>query len=191
MRDKRERFGRPFPTRKPKLAKKAQPMGLSGVLELIDTPHLFQLIENLRLAGRLTLISGDEIVDVYFEKGKVVYAESEHNKIKLGSLLIKKGLVTKEHAQEALDIFNEEGGRRRIGEILIDLGYITKAKLEEAIVSQIKISIASTLLWKSGDFEFVADEHPPIGDFAMDINLQVLIIEVMRRSDEKTHAESQ
>ncbi len=182
-------MARGFPGKRAKPVKKSRlKAGLpafEGDLDFIDTSRLFQIIENIQGTGKVELASDDELVDVYFDKGKLVFAETVHNKIKLGSLLIKKGLVTKEQAQEALDVFDEERGRRKIGEILIDLGYIEKKDLENAMLSQIKIAVASTLLWKSGTFVFIKDVAPPVDDLILDINVQLLIIEVLRRSDEK------
>jgi hypothetical protein len=163
--------------------------GFCGSLELIDASSLFQLINNITASGLLEINTGDEQVEVFFREGKLIFAQAASNKIKLGSLLVKKGVVSKEKAQEALDIFSEEGGTRKLGRILIDLGYVDKEALQGAIVSQIKIAVCSTLLWKNGHFSFIPDVAPPIDDFILDVNVQHLIIEVLRRSDEMAQPE--
>lgn len=172
----------PPPKKKP-MGKKIQ-NDLYGTLELVHPTNLFQLMNNISATGLLEVATLEEIVSIYFKNGKIIFAEAESNKIKLGSLLVKKGLVNKEKAQEALDIFEDERGKRRIGEILVDLGYIDEDALEKAVTSQIKIAIANTLLWKEGEFQFFCDVEPPEDSLLIDLNIQYLILEVVRRTDE-------
>lgn len=54
--------------------------------------------------------------------------------MKLGEILIKKGLLTKERLQEALDIQVQRGGK--IGSILASLNYVDKDKVGEALSEQ-------------------------------------------------------
>ena len=62
-----------------------------------------------------------------------------HN-IRLGDLLVQKGLISEEELQNALKRQKEllnEGVREKLGEILVELGYITEKELLEALSEQL------------------------------------------------------
>jgi len=69
------------------------------------------------------------------DKGEKPVNRQETLKINLlGQILLKKGLVSTEQLQEALNVQKKEKGL--LGDILINLGYITEEKLSLALASQ-------------------------------------------------------
>ncbi len=57
--------------------------------------------------------------------------ESFSFRLRIGDVLIKKGLVTPEQVEEALDV--QKSLPKRLGDILVDLGAISREKLEEVL----------------------------------------------------------
>ncbi len=62
---------------------------------------------------------------------KTAGEESFSFRLRIGDVLIKKGLVTAEQVEEALDV--QKSLPKRLGDILVELGYITKEKMEEVL----------------------------------------------------------
>ncbi len=65
------------------------------------------------------------------EGTKTAGEESFSFRLRIGDVLIKKGLVTTEQIEEALDV--QKSLPKRLGDILVELGYISREKLEEVL----------------------------------------------------------
>ena len=60
-------------------------------------------------------------------------------KIRLGDLLIEKGLISQAQLQEALRKQKESGFSKRLGELLVDEGYVTERQIAEALAEQLHL----------------------------------------------------
>ncbi|WP_457595928.1 GspE/PulE family protein [Hydrogenimonas sp.] len=60
-------------------------------------------------------------------------------KIRLGDLLVEKGLLEPSALEEALRIQKESGFSRKLGEILVDEGYVTERQIAEAVAEQLHL----------------------------------------------------
>src|SRR3954468_23217028 len=94
-------------------------MALEGTLKDFSLADIFQLIGLQRKTGVLTLRSKDDTVTVTFLDGKVVGADSLNRRLetRLGSVLMKSGIVTQEQLARALDIQKET--LQRLGYVLV------------------------------------------------------------------------
>ncbi len=50
-------------------------------------------------------------------------------KVKIGQLLLEKGLITEEQLQHALSLQRKEGQDKKLGQIFLELGYVDKDEL--------------------------------------------------------------
>lgn len=57
-------------------------------------------------------------------------------RLKLGEILLKEGLITEENLREALLLQEKEAKKRLLGEIIVSLGFLDKEKLREALSLQ-------------------------------------------------------
>ena len=62
-------------------------------------------------------------------------------KIRIGDLLIQKGLITEAQLKVALE--EQKVKKERLGDILVQLGYITEKRLLEVLAEQLKVKIIS------------------------------------------------
>ena len=58
---------------------------------------------------------------------------SLENKVQLGQLLEKRGIVTTEQIEEALSFQQESGHRKLLGELLVEMGYCTENQIASAL----------------------------------------------------------
>ncbi|MCM8801487.1 MAG: Flp pilus assembly complex ATPase component TadA [Candidatus Omnitrophica bacterium] len=61
--------------------------------------------------------------------------------LKLGELLIKEGLITKDQLERAIQLQNKEGGR--LGEVLVRLGFVKEEQVAEVLAKQLNIPYLS------------------------------------------------
>jgi uncharacterized protein DUF4388 len=129
-------------------------MALEGTLKDFSLADIFQLIGLQRKTGVLTLRGKDDTVTVTFLDGKVVGADSLNRRAenRLGTVLIRTGVLTTDQLNRALEIQRET--LQRLGFILTHYGIISQDVLREAIELQMMQIVYRLFRWKDGDYQF-------------------------------------
>jgi len=157
---------------------------LQGKIGRFTLPEIFQLVANSRKTGTLGIQKDDDIVMVYFKKGKIVYGYGPRQTFHLGQLLRDKGRLTQEQLDEAVGIQATETSSKRLGQILLEREYIDRADLEGVVREQVEELIYSLLSWESGTFKFYENQYPTEEEITVDISVENAILEGYRRIDE-------
>jgi hypothetical protein len=129
-------------------------MALEGTLKDFSLADIFQLIGLQRKTGVLTLRGKDDTVTVTFLDGKVVGADSLNKRLenRLGTVLVKTGMLSSDQLARALEIQKET--LQRLGFILTHYGIISPESLRSAIQLQILQVVYRLFRWKDGDYHF-------------------------------------
>src|SRR5207248_270601 len=160
-------------------------MALEGTLRDFSLADIFQLIGLQRKTGVLTLRGKDDTVTVTFLDGKVVAADSLNRRLetRLGSVLIKSGLLTQEQLNRALEIQKET--LQRLGFILTHYGIISPDSLKQAIQLQILQIVYRLFRWKDGDYHFSQETTIEYDrDNVVPISAESILMEGARMIDE-------
>ena len=157
-------------------------MDLRGNLAVFGPISVLQLISLQSSTGELTFESGINTARVYFDGGNVTFAEIANRRMKLGEYLVSQGLVARAHLDRALEI---QGDRQRLGAVLVEMGAIDSISLRRAIEEQIKEVMYELVRWKNGRFRFTSGRRPKAQDVFIDIPLDHLILEGLKRLDEE------
>jgi type IV pilus assembly protein PilB len=64
------------------------------------------------------------------------------NRVRLGDLLVQRGVVTNEQLVHALELQQNGQQQRLIGEILVDMGYATKEQVLSAVAESCSVPFA-------------------------------------------------
>lgn len=163
-------------------------MDLQGSIAKFTLPDIFQLIATGRKTGTLAVQNEDSIVMVYFKEGNVFYAYGPQQTYHIGQLLKELKVLTAEQLDEAVRVQSESQNSRRLGEILISHGFIEKGDLETVVKTQIEELLYSLLSWQSGSFKFYENQHPTDEEITVRISIENVILEGLRRLDEKNMA---
>lgn len=129
-------------------------MALEGTLRDFSLADIFQLIGLQRKTGVLTLRGREDTVTVTFLDGKVVAADSLNKKLetRLGSVLVKSGVLKPDQLARALDIQRET--LQRLGFILVHHRIISQDELRAALELQILQIVYRLFRWKDGEYHF-------------------------------------
>ncbi|HYU24594.1 MAG TPA: DUF4388 domain-containing protein, partial [Thermoanaerobaculia bacterium] len=160
-------------------------MALEGTLKDFSLADIFQLIGLQRKTGVLTLRSKDDTVTVTFLDGKVVGADSLSHRLenRLGSVLIKSGLLTNDQLNHALAIQKET--LQRLGFVLTHYGIISADALKQAIQLQILQIVYRLFRWKDGDYHFSQETTIEYDrDNVVPITAESILMEGARMIDE-------
>ena len=157
-------------------------MDLRGNIAVFGPISILQLINLAQSTGELTFESGVNTARVYFDNGSVTFAEIANRRLKLGEYLVSEGVIAREHLERALAT---KGERTRLGTVLVEMGAIDAVSLRRAIEEQIKEVMYELVRWKNGKFRFTNGRRPKAQDVFIDIPLDHLILEGLKRLDEE------
>src|SRR5260221_6157676 len=160
-------------------------MALEGTLKDFSLADIFQLIGLQRKTGVLTLRGKDATGAVTFLDGKVVAADSLTRRLetRLGSVLMKSGMLTQDQLNRALDIQKET--LQRLGYVLTHYGIISSDSLKQAIQLQILQIVYRLFRWKDGDYHFSQETTIEYDrDNVVPITAESILMEGARMIDE-------
>ena len=159
-------------------------MDLQGNIENFGLPEIFQLLSSGQKTGTLGIQKGEEVAMVYFREGQVFYAYGPRKMTRLGDLLVKQERITPQQLEMALAEKNDTQGHRRLGEILLSKQWLSHDDLEAAVQHQVEEVIYETLRWEGGHFKFYEEQFPTDEEITIQISIENLILEGVRRLDE-------
>lgn len=159
-------------------------MALEGTIKDFGLADIFQLISLQKKTGTLTVESKGNAVNIYFHEGKIIYADvlKRWEGDKLGEVLLKTRMITKEQMERAIEINRESG--HMIGHILVKENLISKEDLSEALQLQMKKLMFHLFLWKDGNYKFIPNKVSYNDDILIPINTEYILMEGMRLLDE-------
>ncbi len=160
-------------------------MALEGTLKDFSLADIFQLIGIQKKTGTLILREGEDLVRVSFQNGTIVGAEkeSEQTESRLGHVLVKRGVVSQDQLNRALELQAES--LQRLGQVLVENGFIGSSDLQEALRNQVLQIVYSLFRWKNGHYHFSPQD---VVDFDQEnfepISTESILMEGLRMLDE-------
>jgi hypothetical protein len=155
---------------------------LEGDLGTFFPTEVLQLLSLSQANGRLELARGHERAEVFFERGRPVFARTEGQAVRIGQVLVHRGWLTRETLELALAMQQDAPGQR-IGAMLLANGLITPEQLQEAVRDVLRRILYGLLLWRDGRFRFFANERHGAEDIELDLDLDRLILEGLKQAD--------
>mgnify|MGYP001113744958 CR=1 FL=1 len=159
-------------------------MILNGRLGPFSVVDVLQFLSLSKATGKLVLDAGRARARVYFHDGVLVYARREGPTERLGERLLRLGLVTPAQIAGA-DLRSElNTERKRIGQILVEAGSLDQATLQKVVRDQILECVYGLLALDDGEFRFFHGVLPDGEDILLDISLDLLLLEGLKKIDE-------
>ena len=157
-------------------------MALNGTLRTFHLASLLQLFASERKTGVLQLKKLEDEIHIFFKDGIIVYASSTDKDLRLGRLLIAKGLLSEDQLRDSLRQAKVKGAK--LGAVLVNRGYLSVKTLVEMLRYQVKELLYSLFFWKDGDFQFRDVPVNVEGKLITRMNTMEVILEASRRIDE-------
>jgi hypothetical protein len=152
---------------------------IRGEIESSSVPELLRSFLASNETGILTFRRGDVAKSLYLHEGKVVYAASNDPDERLGEHLLVKGRIT---ARQYIEASKQIRPGRRLGAILVELEAIEPDELMGAVEQQVRELLVELMTWTHGDYELVIKEVDPAGIVSVNIPLENIVLEGLRRS---------
>ena len=164
-----------------------RPTALEGDLAHFFPSEVLQLLRLAQAAGRLEFTRDSERVDLWYERGRPVFARTTGHSVRSGELLQHRGAVSAPALARALGRQREEP-RRRLGELLVEQGDASREQVSDAVHEVLRRIVYNVILWKDGRFRFVPGEAAEGEDITLDLDLDRLILEGLRLADQERAA---
>jgi hypothetical protein len=155
---------------------------LEGNLARFEAPDLLTFLNMCRRTGVLVMERPDQETKLFLREGRPVYATSTKEELRLGAIVVRLGKVPVEALEPALA---RHGGVGRLGQVLITEKLITEAELASCLKVQVSEVIFDTFHWGQGVFTFWDGVPPPASAVTLEMDLQNLLMEGARRTDER------
>ena len=152
---------------------------LRGRIEETSVPELLKSVLGSGETGVLTFRRADSTKSVHMHMGRVVYARSSNPDERLGEDLLLRGKITVRQYLEASKLI---APGRRLGTILVELEALEAEDLLPAIEHHVKEILLDVFGWTTGDYEFVMKEAGAEDVVTLNLSIEGLILEGIRRS---------
>jgi hypothetical protein len=172
---------------------------LDGDLARFSVPDVLTLLGMGQRTGVLVLErtgtgdSGDgtppatapeyEETKLFVREGRPVFAVATRGDLRLGALLVKMDRLRQADLERILS--RQQGGSKRLGEVLQAEKILSEAELASFLKVQVSEVIFDTFSWRGGTFTFYDNVPPPAAVVTLEMDLQNLIMEGVRRIDER------
>ena len=164
-------------------------MAIEGALQDVGLADICQLLSMGRKTGCLSLTDRANFGYVYFENGRVIYASVLDRPDRLGELLVRNDVITREQLESAMEEQVRQRGVR-LGEVLVKAGSLETDDLHRYIRMQIEEAVYQLFTWQQGSFHFDPEQRPDEdGLFLVSIAIENLLMEGARRVDEWSEIE--
>jgi len=158
-------------------------MALEGSLKEFGLADILQLIYYQRKTGELTVQGSFDRVRLLFYEGNIVFAESaKRGESRLGMILVKKGIITKEELERALGEQRARGGK--LGHTLIKMEALSKEELKQMLTNQFTELVSYLFTWRQGRYEFKPQGIALDKDVPISLDTQHILMEGLRILDE-------
>jgi hypothetical protein len=157
-------------------------VSISGNLKTMPFADLLQWVSQSRKTGTLAIEGDPYNKKIYFRNGLVVAASSENPMEFLGYYLVGWNHVSDDELQELLDM--QERHSTLLGELLVIIGRLTREDLLHILQIKTEEAIYDLFMWDEGDFRFLENILPAKKFQPLNLPVDMIILEGVRRRDE-------
>jgi tetratricopeptide (TPR) repeat protein len=159
-------------------------MAIEGALQDVGLADICQLLGMGRKTGCLSITDRSNFGYIYFRNGRVIHASVLNRPDRLGEILVRNQIITREDLAAAVELQSVEK-RRRLGEILVEQSSVSEEELQKFVQRQIEEAVYHLFTWGQGSFHFDTDQMPDEESvYLVDIAPESLLMEGARRVDE-------
>jgi hypothetical protein len=165
-------------------------VSLDGNLRVFSVTEIFQMLGMQRKNGILTVEGAKDTITIGFVNGRVVSVDSISHPIenRLGALLVKAGLLSKEALTSLLEV--QKRRHERLGKLLVAEELVRAEDVREALRIQVQRIVFGAFGWTEGRFRFspeaVVDQD---AELFPPLPTESILLEAARTFDELPAAE--
>jgi hypothetical protein len=157
-------------------------MSVSGNLKTMDLAELLQWVALGRKTGALAFARNKARNYIFFKDGQIVSSRSNEPNKQLGHFLLFQGKITETQLRRALEV--QAQSRLLLGKILVQERLVSREDVEKALMKSTEEVIYDLFLWEDGYFRFAVNGYNIQDLILINLSLNSVIFEGVRRKDE-------
>lgn len=161
-------------------------MAIVGDLTDLGVSDLLYMFKMRGLSGTLVVRNGDDDATLQLQQGRLVSVSSSMVWQRLGELLVHAGKLTADQLTTALVLRAARPTAAPLGSWLISEGLVSQADLHEVLQCQAEEILLRIIGWGDGTFSFSQEVSSSGAVPLPEINIEQIIFEAVRQSDETT-----
>jgi len=156
---------------------------LEGSLACFEVPDLLTFLNMGKRTGVLVMENPDQETKIFFKEGTPIFATSTKEELRIGNMLLRQGKIDVPTLEAML--IKHRGAGQRLGEVLLMEKILKREELASFLKIQVSEVIFDTFDWRRGLFSFFDRIPPPDTAVTLEMDIQNLIMEGVRRIDER------
>lgn len=156
---------------------------LEGSLACFEVPDLLTFLNMGKRTGVLVMEHPDQETKIFFKEGKPIFAASTKEELRIGNMLLRQGKIDVPTLEKMLT--KHRGAGQRLGQVLLMEKVLTHDELASFLKIQVSEVIFDTFDWRQGLFSLYDRIPPPDTAVTLEMDIQNLIMEGVRRIDER------
>jgi|SRR6185369_1310 len=170
-------------------------MSFRGELEHLPIVDVIQLINSSRKSGLLTVEGRKGESQLVFKDGYIVSASHLNNSVRIGQLLVDKGMLSQDQLEQGLRRQQLDGeARKPLAITLIEMELLKEQDAYKGLQQLIEMTLVEILTWKTG--KFTLEHHAEVNDCdfryypekmsnEVNLNTQSILMDALRIFDER------
>jgi hypothetical protein len=155
---------------------------LEGDASAFRLPEVLTFLSTTRKSGTLTQVSDRKEAHLFFQDGALVYAGSNQEHFRLGTILLRRKKITRDQRDRIDAVMQRDGGQ--FGQLLVQAGHMSDPELRDWLKVQVSEIVYDAFVWEGGTFSFAQETSLPPHAVTISIDLGNLIMEGARRIEE-------
>ncbi len=163
-------------------------MAFTGDIEHLPVIDVIQLVHTTRKSGFFSVkgIKGES--RIVFRNGFIVGANHIDNSVRIGTVLVKTGVITIDDLKQAMGVMkNADENRMPLLATLVQMGLLKREDALRGLKKLVVMTIVELMSWTKGTFTFDTDAVVASvdGEHDLGVDAQMVLMDALRIFDER------
>lgn len=172
----------PVPADAASPARDAAGSALEGDLRHFFATDVLQFLQLAGATGRLEVERRGERAEITFTTGRPTSARTSGRSVRLGDLLVHRGVVPRAAVDRALAA-QQSHPEELLGSMLVRDGDAPAEEVADAVAEVFRRLVCCLALWPDGRFRFIPGPPRGDGDVPLELELDRILIEGLHQAD--------
>jgi hypothetical protein len=163
-------------------------MAFTGDLEHLPIVDIIQLVHTTRKSGVFSIKANNAESKIVFRNGYIVSANHIDNRVRIGSVLVKTGVITVDDLKKAMGVMKQADKKSLpLLATLVQMGLLKREDAVRGLKKLVEMTIVELMGWTKGTFTFDAEAVVVSGDEDQDLEVdaQMVLMDALRILDER------
>jgi len=163
-------------------------MAFTGDLEHLHIVDIIQLVHTTRKSGIFFVKGSKGESKIVFRSGYIVGANHIDNSVRIGTVLVKTGVITIDALKQAMGVMkNADKNRVPLLATLVQMGALNQEDALRGLKKLVEMTIVELMSWTKGTFTFDTDTIAVSseGEPDLEVDAQMVLMDALRIFDER------